>query len=451
MSELPKGWVKTELQSLFVFVIGGDWGKADDFTERGYEDVYCIRGSEFRNWNKEKGVTASHRKVKASSLEKRKLELGDILIEISGGGPDQPVGRTVLIDEASLANNPEFPKVCTNFLRLTRPSVDVDSRYLNYFLRHFYLSGEVVRYQGGSNNLRNLKFKEYSKIDVMLAPYNEQIRIANKLDTLLVKVDKAQARLDKIPTILKRFRQAVLAAATSGELTGVTIKEWKVEKLSSLADKIVDCPHSTPKWTDEGKLCVRTTAFKPFKLDLTDQKFVSEETYIKRVSRLKPEENDILYSREGAILGIACQIPKGVELCLGQRMIVIRAGENIDPKYLTIVLNSPVITDFVKSLTIGNAAPRINMSVIRDFNIPYPNMEIQKEIVRSVEKLFSLADRVETKYSHSKNQLDKLTQSTLAKAFRGELVTQDPNDESAELLLERIIAAKSNARTKSKK
>nr|WP_276529237.1 restriction endonuclease subunit S [Vibrio aestuarianus] len=211
---------------------------------------------------------------------------------------------------------------------------------------------------------------------------------------------------------------------------------------------IADCPHSTPKWTEEGKLCVRTTAFKPFKLDLSSQGYVSEETYIQRTKRLKPLSGDILYSREGAILGIACQIPSGIELCMGQRMLVMRAANDIDAKYLTIYLNSPKITDIVKTLTLGNAAPRINMSTIKNFDISYPTPSEQREIVEVVERLFTKADKVEQQYLDAKARLDRLTQSILAKAFRGELVPQDPNDEPAEKLLERIVAEKELSKPK---
>ena len=89
---MREDWVKTELQSLISFVIGGDWGKDLIIEDEDYDVVYCIRGAEFKNWNEDKGRTASLRKVKSSSINKRKLYVGDILLEISGGGPEQPVG-----------------------------------------------------------------------------------------------------------------------------------------------------------------------------------------------------------------------------------------------------------------------------------------------------------------------------------------------------------------------
>ena len=87
--------------------------------------------------------------------------------------------------------------------------------------------------------------------------------------------------------------------------------------------------------------------FNPFYLDLSEQGFVSEEVFAERIKRLKPEPGDILYSREGTV-GIACQIPSDTELCLGQRMVLIRAGSEINSKFLTIVLNSDKILSIVR-------------------------------------------------------------------------------------------------------
>lgn len=97
--KIPKHWEVKKLENLIDVAIGGDWGKDLSHTDELFGLAYCIRGSEMKNWDEEKGSTASLRKVKKSSIENRKLQEGDILVEISGGGPEQPVGRTVLIDK----------------------------------------------------------------------------------------------------------------------------------------------------------------------------------------------------------------------------------------------------------------------------------------------------------------------------------------------------------------
>ena len=101
------------------------------------------------------------------------------------GGPEQPVGRTVLIDKTVLSFRQEIPKICTNFVRLIRPNKNVDSKFINYYLSYFYKSNSIFDYQSGSNNLRNLKFDDYVKIRIPLPPQNEQKRIVFKMRIIL--------------------------------------------------------------------------------------------------------------------------------------------------------------------------------------------------------------------------------------------------------------------------
>ncbi len=102
---MRRHWKYIRLENLCDFVIGGDWGKDPNLSYPGFVEVYCIRGSEIREWSKDKGNTAVIRKIASSSLEKRELKEGDILVEISGGGPDQPVGRIVFIDNSYSKTN----------------------------------------------------------------------------------------------------------------------------------------------------------------------------------------------------------------------------------------------------------------------------------------------------------------------------------------------------------
>jgi len=303
--------------------------------------------------------------------------------------------------------------------------------------------------QSAATTIAIVNKSKFSQAPFKFPPISEQKIIAEKLDTLLAQVDSTKARLEQIPKILKRFRQAVLTAAVSGKLTKRSDEyhNWQELPLSHIASHVVDCPHSTPKWSSEGKYCVRTTAFSPFNLDLSNQGYVDEKTYLERIQRLKPEADDILYSREGTV-GIACQIPKGVELCLGQRMVLIRASGKMSGKYLTIVLNSNKILKIVKSKTMGSTVPRINMSDIKSYPIPFPSLPEQHEIVRRVEQLFAYADTIEKQVNSALLGVNNLTQSILAKAFRGELTEQwraenselISGENSAAALLEKIKA-----------
>jgi type I restriction enzyme S subunit len=229
---MREDWMQSSLEDLSDYEIGGDWGKDPELVDENFIDIYCIRGSEFRNWQRDKGSTASHRKVKINSFNSRKLLLNDILVEISGGGPDQPVGRTIVIDNEVLSHFKGKNLMFTNFLRLVRPNHLVNSIYINQYFKYFYSTGEIVKYQAGSNNLRNLKFGDFMKIKFPLPPLPEQKAIVKRLESLFSSLDAGVVDLKKSQQQLKIYRQAVLKKAFEGELT----RDWR-SKQNNLPSK----------------------------------------------------------------------------------------------------------------------------------------------------------------------------------------------------------------------
>ena len=192
---------------------------------------------------------------------------------------------------------------------------------------------------------------------------------------------------------------------------------WRIEPLAHISEHVVDCPHTTPKWTDAGEICVRTNQIRPGSLDLTQPRYVSRETYLERIERLEPRTDDILYSREGGILGVACRVPKNVRLCLGQRLMLIRSRSIVCADFLEAVLNSPFITDIAKIRTTGGAAPRVNMSTVRGYPIPLPPLAEQHRIVAKVEELMALCDQLESGLATAADTRRRLLDALLTKAL----------------------------------
>ncbi|EHU0329365.1 restriction endonuclease subunit S [Vibrio vulnificus] len=431
MSELPKGWVELPLEHVASWGSGGT-PKRSEPSYYGGDVPWVKTGDLGPRYLKEASEYISQLGLEKSSA--KLFPKGSVAIAMYGA----TIGKTSTLDfeastnQACAVGNPIDGVILTDFL-------------------YYFLTSEKQNFikKGKGGAQPNISQQLIKAHEIQLPSLAEQKRIVDKLDEVLAQVGTIKARLDGIPALLKRFRQSVLASAVSGKLTeewriGRSLKQRVTLNLNEVTSHVVDCPHSTPKWSNEGRYCVRTTAFNPFYLDLSGQGYVNDEVFALRTSRLTPEAGDILYSREGTV-GIACQIPEGVELCLGQRMVVIRANERVDAKYLTIVLNSDHILRIVRELTIGSTAPRVNMKVIRDYPIPVPDCIEQKEIVRLVDQYFAFADTIEAQVKKAQARVDNLTQSILAKAFRGELVPQDPNDEPADKLLERIAQARKEA------
>jgi type I restriction enzyme S subunit len=293
-----------------------------------------------------------------------------------------------------------------------------------------------------------------SQLELVLPPEREQQRIADKLDTVLARVDSVNARLARVAPLLKRFRQSVLAAATSGRLTAnMSIASnalgheavepapptWKLARLSAISDVIDPNPkHRNPIYQDDGELFLSTTNFADsggWNLEAT--KRVSKATVLEQQARCKFTRHSLVFSRKGTI-GKVRIVPLVESFALLDSLVVINAKEGLSPGYLLLALQSPIVQEQVVRLTRGVALKQVSVGVVRSLEIPLPEMDEQTEIVRRVELLFGFADRLEARLQAAQTASSRLTPSLLAKAFRGELVPQDPNDEPASELLKRL-------------
>ena len=167
---------------------------------------------------------------------------------------------------------------------------------------------------------------------------------------------------------------------------------------------------------------MRTTNFRKGFLDLSKPNYVSNSTFENRITRLRPMPGDVLYSREGAILGIACIIPKGLEVCLGQRMMLLRTGQNLNNKFLMHYLNSPFLNSVITENIGGSASPHINVGDIKKFLIPVPDIYEQDQTVQIIESRLSVCESIEQTVDTALAQADAMRQSILKQAFEGGVV-----------------------------
>jgi type I restriction enzyme, S subunit len=371
----------------------------------------------------------------------------------------------------------------------------INKQFVKYLLKSEVFQRPILGIERSAQDGFNKD--DLSQIELPIPPLPEQHRIVAKLDSLMEKIESNKQRLEKIPQLLKRFRQSVLAAAVSGRLT----EEWREEneaesgeKLFELIEKeklkhikktkefIPDSEYETialPENWHFGKwdhyLDFSDSPFRrgPFGSTLKKEMFISSgykiyEQYCpnnddcsfaryfineKKYNELKNfavKSGDFLISCSGVTLGRITQVPEKFDTgIINQALLRVRINKNFfNCKFFLLLFRSPYFQRNIFENSTGSAIPNVKgVNELKSIPAPILSLEEQKEIVRRVEELFAFADKIESRYLKAKAMLDKLPQSILAKAFRGELVPQDPSDEPAGVLLARI---KSNSSIKSK-
>ena len=195
--------------------------------------------------------------------------------------------------------------------------------------------------------------------------------------------------------------------------------EWSEARLDEITELIVDCPHSTPRWTDSGVVVLRNQNIRDGCLDLTSPSFTTEEGYQDRIKRAVPSQGDLVLTRE-APMGEVCQIPERLTCCLGQRMVLIRANRRIvEPKYLLFALQSPYLKHQIGwNEGTGTTVSNIRIPYLKAFSIPTPSLSEQRAIAHI---LGTLDDKIEL------NRRMNETLEAMAQAlFRSWFVDFDP-------------------------
>lgn len=205
------------------------------------------------------------------------------------------------------------------------------------------------------------------------------------------------------------------------------------------------------EYTEEGPLFLSVHGLNHGTyVELSEAFHISEDRYLES-PEIMLKNGDILLCKDGAGIG-KIAIVKGLDeqASINSSLLLIRAGKFFDTKFLYYLLSGPKMQSLVHERMTGSAVPHLFQRDVKEFVLDIPPLTEQKEIVRLVDQYLDFADTIEAQVKKAQVRVDKLTQSILAKAFRGELVAQDPSDEPADKLLKRIAAARAEAETLAK-
>lgn len=477
MNELPDGWAMAKLaeitsdaaqhipaqDELFTYI---DIGSIDRETKR-IATPQVLLGKD------------------APSRARKKVVKGDTLVSMT-----RPNLNAVAQVSAELDG-----QIASTGFDVLRPLNGIDPRWLSYLVRtEDFVNTMTDLVQGALYPA--VRSKDIRSYEAPIAPAKEQIRIADQLDTLLARVNACNDHLDAIPGILKRFRQAVLGAASSGALT----EQWRTEQgaMSPASElcKALEADHAAigghergnaseptqeahdltvkqlPQgWAistlreccapgrpitygilkpgpelDAGVPYIRVADFPGNKLNLSSIKKTSPEIDL-QYKRARLAGGDLLLSIRGSV-GRLIVIPPSLEGAnITQDTARLSISSRLNARYVYYALLSPDAQRRMSLAIRGVAVRGINIGDVRALQVPLPPLPEQVEIVRRVDELYALADMLEARWNKMQQAAQRLPSQVLAKAFRGELVEQDPNDETADELLARLRTQRATSST----
>lgn len=343
----------------------------------------------------------------------------------------------------------------------------VDKKYLKYFLNSTYFQYPLALLSRSAQNGFNKD--DLERFPFIIAPLAEQKEIARLVEQHLAQVEQIKAHLEAIPKLITTFRQSVLADAVNGKLTtdwrgNNDINQWGSSPLKDVCLKVQSGSTPKNKPFDQGGTIPFLKVY-----NIVDQKvdfgykpqFITSEVHKQKSKRSITLPNDVLMNIVGPPLcKVAIVTDEYPEWNLNQAITLFRA----DPKKLNyrflyyFLREGRLVRDVTHDLKGSVGQVNISLTQCRESTINYPSLLEQNEIVSRVEELFTFADNIERQVQSATEHVNLLTQSILAKAFRGELTAdwrkQNPElisgDNSAEALLARIQAQMKSSKAKTK-
>ena len=462
--DLPEGWQWKTMEDI-ADVVGGGTPKSKE--KRFYDggDIPWLTPADLSGYNN-KYVSRGRRNITEEGLSSSSAKLmpaGTVLFTSRA-----PIGYVVI------ASN----DICTNqgFKSFVLKLEDIMPDYVYWWLKGNKQLAESV---ASGTTFLELSGSKAKKLPIPIAPPEQQKRIVAKIEELFSHIDAGIDALNKAKQLLKQYRQSVLKAAVTGELT----KEWreankdKLEPASQLLERIenyrnkwiddqiaegsreakrlknklkkhefddiekefipeewvsvsllklclavVDCHNKTAPYVEKGIPLIRTSNIRHGVINFKEKmKYVNEETYEYWSRRCPPESGDILFTRE-APMGETAIVPVDTKVCMGQRMMLLRSIHDLtDVEYLHIALMEPLFQRRFQNFKVGVGVQHLRVGDVEKSVVALPSLDEQKEIVRVANEKLDATNRLELEIDNQLKKSKKNKQSILASAFSGKL------------------------------
>ncbi len=436
--ELPDGWVSEKLGDVCHTTSGGT-------PSRKNPDYYIGSIPWVKSGELDKGlILDTEEKISEAAIQNSSAKIfpkGTLLIALYGA----TIGKLGFLGTNAATNQ----AICGIF-----KNEILELEFLRYYL--FNNRHKLIE-QGAGGAQPNISQTILKNLDIVIPPLPEQHRIVAKIEALFTSLDLGIASLKTAQQQLKIYRQAVLKWAFEGKLTNEGVKDgelpegWKWVKLGNIAEAVDPHPsHRTPPVVTDGVPYVGIGDIDKnyTKFDFLNARKVSLSILDEHVQRYDICKGDFVIGKIGTI-GKPFKIPTERFYALSANVVLIKPkNASCNSEYLYNVTNSMVIESQFKKGSKATTQAAFGIQKVRTLEIPLPlSLEEQHNIVAAIESRLSICDKLEETILQSLQQAEALRQSILKKAFAGQLVPQDPNDEPASVLLERIRAERLKATT----
>jgi len=430
--EVPPSWAWASMGDVAEIIGGGTPSTSDDgnFAEAGipwltpadltgYQEVYISRG---RRDLSERGYRSSAARIMPS---------GTVLFSSRA-----PVGYCA-IASGDISTNQGFK------------SFVLKGDLIPEYIRHYLLgSVDYAESKASGTTFKELSGSRAAELAVPLPPLPEQRRIVAKIDSLTGKSRRARDHLDHIPRLVEKYKQAVLAAAFRGDLTRqwrashtLPDADWETIELGQIADVGTGATpkRGTSRYYEGGTVPWVTSGAVNDEIVRGSEECITAAALRETNCQLYPVGTLLLAMYgEGKTRGKVAVL--GMEAATNQALaaIVVHRNGPAERDFVLWYLRSQYLE--LREQAAGGVQPNLNLGIIKRTLLSLPPQIEQREIVQRLEAAFAWIDRLGAEATSARRLIDRLDQAVLAKAFRGELVPQDPEDEPASMLLDRIKA-----------
>lgn len=330
------------------------------------------------------------------------------------------------------------------------PHSKINPKYLYYAIQSDAFKKQFDAKKHGL--IGGVSVKEVSSIFIPFAPVEIQNKIVELIESVFNKLDESKEKAQEVVDGFETRKAAILHKAFSGELTakwrknnGISIETWKEYDLQSVcSEKITDGTHKTPIYSDEfnGIPFLSSKDVTSEKIDWENIKYIDAKLHEELYARLAPQIDDVLLAKNGTT-GVAALVDVEKVFDLYVTLAVLRPNKSIiSPKFLHRIVNGPICKTQFNNHLKGIGVPNLHLRDIKKVVINVPTLPEQEEIIRILEKLIVNEQKTKETAEVVIEQIDTMKKAILARAFRGDLGTNNPSEESAVELLKKIIGEK---------